>query len=125
MNRQEFADYSSTAVWKHFKPEADDVNEVIVMMYNFIQASVLKGCDTICVTPTRLVRSKGGREIYQWDITSAEEAHKQTGLGMSFREALVRILERDSVLRDHLRSVQEAPEELKYEFVFRDEPGPK
>src|SRR5215210_1141030 len=97
-----------------FKPR--ELNEILLLAYNLLDWAIRDRCDTLRITPHDATRIKEGLPVGQF-----LQSPRQT---MSFRAAMERILERDDIVRKHLRRVAETPDEVIYRFTDDGAPLP-
>ncbi len=86
-----------------------ELNHIILMVYNFLTAAVRERCDTVRFTPFDVTWIREDCPAGQFSSFA-----KHT---ISFREAMEHILERDEIVRRHVRLVSETPDEAIYRIT--------
>lgn len=87
----------------------DELNHIVLMVYNFLRAAVRKGCDTLRFTVHDVTWIRDGCPVGQF-----QESPLQTE---TFRAAMERIFARDEAIRRHLRPVAATPDEAIYRII--------
>jgi hypothetical protein len=96
-----------------FRPS--ELNHILLMVYNFLEAAVRDRCDMLRFTPHNITWSRGGLPVHQFQLGPAPRT-------TTFRAELERILARDAVVRRHLRLVAATPAEVTYRIAADGQP---
>jgi hypothetical protein len=83
----------------------DEINEIILIAYNMIEAAIYAGSDILIVSFNHFAWRKGNLDIGQVTMSDAKRT-------MSFQAAVKKILERDEFARTHMHIVSETPDQL-------------
>lgn len=86
------------------------LNEIILSLYTVLKVAVRDGGDELRVKPLEVVWSKQGEPLNHLSL-------KRVKPTMTFTEALTQILDRDEVVRSHLRRVAGETDEARYQIV--------
>lgn len=88
----------------------DELNEVILTVYNIIKRTVRDEADELELTSTHFRWSKRGSNLGDFQIDDLKPS-------VSFRDALKLVIERDDIIQRHIQLVLETPEKVIYRFV--------
>ena len=93
--------------------DVEDLDEFVQGLYILLRIAVRQECDTFALNKTQITWSKSGKVMGSNPVMLVTESVYQI-----MRESLLKIVERDSVVRQHLRLIQSNEDQLIYSVVY-------
>jgi hypothetical protein len=93
--------------------KVEELDEFVQGIYILLRVAVRQECDTFTIDTSEIIWSRGGIVIGSFPLILRTQS-----IYPIMRASLLKIIERDSVVRQHLQRIEPADGRLAYKIVY-------